>query len=156
HGKVAVASAGTERASQSLDGKFASLERRFNQTLKAQQDYEKIQRQINAAVAQNPALQDRANAVLQAAATHYQQGTLAQRAFAQATSGVNSELVAMASGAGPVGIFLAGLGPWGIAAGAGLTLARAGFSLLNDEAAKVGARSVSVRNFADSTGFAID
>jgi len=64
---VAVASANTEKATLSLDGKFASIERRYVAQVRAQQDYEKVQRQVNAAVAQNPALQDRANTVLAAA-----------------------------------------------------------------------------------------
>lgn len=65
--KVAVASDKTERATLSLESKFASIERRYVTAVRAQQDYEKTQRAVNAAVAQNPALQDRANAVMAAA-----------------------------------------------------------------------------------------
>lgn len=68
---VAVASETTERATLNLDRSFASIERRYVTQVKAQQDLERVQRQVNAAVALNPALQERANAVLQAAEARY-------------------------------------------------------------------------------------
>lgn len=68
---VAVASTNTERATLSLDQKFAAIERRYVAQVKAQQDLERVQRQVNAAVSLNPALQDRANAVLAAAEARY-------------------------------------------------------------------------------------
>ncbi|MEH2508696.1 hypothetical protein V1291_000050 [Nitrobacteraceae bacterium AZCC 1564] len=72
---VAVASSNTEKATLSLESRFAAIERRYNTQVRAQQDYEKVQRQVNAAVAQNPALQDRANAILTAASERYKQLT---------------------------------------------------------------------------------
>ncbi len=54
---VSVASATTEKATLSLDQKFASIERRYIAQVRAQQDYQKIQTQVNQAVQQNPALQ---------------------------------------------------------------------------------------------------
>lgn len=68
---LTVSQSKTEKASLSLDGKFASLERRYVTQVKAQQDLERVQRQVNAAVALNPALQERANAVLAAAEARY-------------------------------------------------------------------------------------
>lgn len=61
---VAVASEQTTRATLSQEKRFESIERRYVATVRAQQEYDKVQRQVNAAVAQNPALQERANAVL--------------------------------------------------------------------------------------------
>ncbi|MDX3971172.1 MAG: phage tail length tape measure family protein [Bradyrhizobium sp.] len=68
---VTVASETTERATLNLDRSFASIERRYVTQVKAQQDLERVQRQVNAAVALNPALQERANAVLAAAEARY-------------------------------------------------------------------------------------
>lgn len=70
-GGVAVASAQTEKSSLSLEGSFARLERRFNTLSAQQQQYEKIQRLVNDAVAQNPTLSDRANAILEVASAKY-------------------------------------------------------------------------------------
>lgn len=65
---VTVSSQKTERATLNLDQKFGAIEKRYVATVRAQQEYDKTQRMVNAAVAQNPALQDRANAVMAAAA----------------------------------------------------------------------------------------
>ncbi|WP_420133955.1 phage tail length tape measure family protein, partial [Rhodopseudomonas sp.] len=67
-GGVTVAADETSRATLSQEKRFEAIERRYVATVRAQQDYEKVQRQVNAAVAQNPALQDRANVVLAEAA----------------------------------------------------------------------------------------
>ena len=56
----------TDKASLSLEKSFGSLERRYVDTVRAQQDYAKVQEKVNAAVAQNPELQERANVVLAA------------------------------------------------------------------------------------------
>lgn len=149
---VAVASDKTEKASLSLDSRFASLERRFVSTIRQQQDYQKVQRDVNAAVAQNPALQGRANAVLAAAAIRYDQAGIAARATAAATQGVNLQLVALAGGAGPVGTFLSALGPWGFAAAVGLGAASKAFSSMTESADALASKARALRDFADVTG----
>lgn len=79
HAQAAVTarSTQTERAALSLDRQFGNLERRMVAGVRAQQDYEKVQRQVNAAVQQNPALQERANVVLAAARQRYTEATQA-------------------------------------------------------------------------------
>ncbi|QUS39560.1 hypothetical protein RPMA_12470 [Tardiphaga alba] len=64
---VTVESQKTEKATLNLDQKFNAIEKRYVATVRAQQEYDKTQRMVNAAVAQNPALQERANAVMAAA-----------------------------------------------------------------------------------------
>lgn len=83
-GGVAVASQSTERATLNLDRSFASIERRYVTQVKAQQDYERVQRQVNAAVSLNPALQERASAVLAAAEARFSALTKAANDNAQA------------------------------------------------------------------------
>lgn len=68
---VAASTTKTDKASLSLEKAFGGLERRYVDTVRAQQDYQKVQEKVNAAVAQNPALQERANVVLAAAGDHY-------------------------------------------------------------------------------------
>ena len=59
-------------ASLSLEKSFNNLERRYVPTVRAQQDYARVQEKVNDAVTQNPALQERANVILQNAAQQYQ------------------------------------------------------------------------------------
>lgn len=150
--KVTTTLASTDKASLSLDKTFANLERRYVSGVRAQQDYEKVQRQVNAAVQQNPALQDRANAILSAAAERYNQASFASRAFAAATSGVSGQLIALSAGAGPVGTFLAALGPWGLAASVGLGAARVAISGMADAADRLAGKAVQLKNFETVTG----
>ena len=73
-GAAVTASATTQtRLALDQEKSFANLERRYVTTIRAQQDYEKVQRQVNAAVAQHPELAARANTVLAAAALQYGQ-----------------------------------------------------------------------------------
>lgn len=110
-----VASSSTEKASLSLDSKFASLERRYIAQVRAAQDYAKTVRDVNAAVQQNPALQERANALLAAAAEKH--GMLARAAndnasatgltreqLAQLGTVAKSTFTSLASGEAPLSV----------------------------------------------------
>ncbi|WP_439399088.1 phage tail length tape measure family protein [Bradyrhizobium sp. PMVTL-01] len=68
---VTVASQSTERSTTSVESKFAALERRSGTTAGQLAQFEKIQRDVNLAVSQNPALLERGNAVLAAAEQRY-------------------------------------------------------------------------------------
>ncbi|MES5483570.1 phage tail length tape measure family protein [Bradyrhizobium sp. INPA03-11B] len=81
---VTVASANVERSTGSIDSKFSSLERRFSTTAGQLSQFQKVQQQVNTAVAQNPQLQDRANAVLAAAEIRY--GAVSQSLQKQRTA----------------------------------------------------------------------
>src|SRR5580765_5291538 len=69
---VTAATEKTDKASLSLDKSFGNLEKRYVSTVRFQEDYQKVQEKVNAAVAQNPALQERANTLLSAASDHYE------------------------------------------------------------------------------------
>ena len=93
HTGVASASTSTERATLSLDRQFANIERRYDATIRAQQEYERVQRQVNAAVAQNPALQERANNVLALAEKQYLRATSANDNFTASQGLARHELI---------------------------------------------------------------
>lgn len=152
HGDLVVASHGTEQASLSLDRTIDQLERKFVQGVKAQQDYEKVQRQVNAAVAQNPALQDRANVILDSARKKYEEATAGTSVFSKALGGVQNQMVALSAGAGPVGTFLAGFGPAGFAAAVGLGAATKAIDMIRSATEALQAKAQGLKNFADITG----
>jgi hypothetical protein len=105
---VAVTSQQTEKATLSLETRFASIERRYVAQVRAQQDYERVQRQVNAAVSQNPALQERANAVLEAARQRMEKITGAANDNAGAVGLARHELINLSRQAQDVGVSLAG------------------------------------------------
>ncbi|MEH2476250.1 hypothetical protein V1281_002581 [Nitrobacteraceae bacterium AZCC 2161] len=149
---VTVASQNTDKATLSLDGKFASIERRYNTALRNQQDYAKLQNQVNLAVAQNPALQDRANAVLAAAADKYGQVTGAQKAFGIASQTVNLQVAALASGLGLTGQVLSAFGPWGFAAAVGLGAVQSALSLASEKSHELAQKAKEIKEFSEATG----
>lgn len=154
--KVNVTQTQSTQASLSQEQAFAKLERRFVEGVKAQQDYAAIQAKVNAAVAANPALQERATAVLASAAARLDQTTAAQRAFATATSGVSGQLIALSAGAGPVGVFLSALGPMGVAAAAGIGLVGAAISHMREEADRIGTKAVELRKLSEVSGLSTE
>jgi hypothetical protein len=83
-------------------------------------------------------------------------GSFSQTTFGQAVTGVQGQLVALSAGAGPVGVFLSSLGPWGLAAAAGIGVAGSALEFFTEQAERMGQKANAVRNLADSTGFAIN
>jgi len=152
---VTVASQSQEKATLSLDQKFASIERKYVAQVRAQQDYEKIQRQVNAAVAQNPALQDRANVVLAAAKERHDQMTNSQRALGTVTSELNSQIQAAANSFGSLGAVLTAFGPVGIAAAAALGLVSLGLKQAADAALALAETAGKLKDFSETTGFTV-
>src|SRR4051812_37807887 len=65
---LVVASSSTEKSVASLENKFKSLERQFGTTAGQATQFEKIQKQVDQAVANNPALKDRGDDIKAAAA----------------------------------------------------------------------------------------
>jgi hypothetical protein len=88
---VTVASQNVEKSTGSVDTKFASLERRFSTTAGQAAQLEKIQRTVNQAVAQNPELQSRANAVLEVATARFGAVATAEKALAEAHSSLSGQ-----------------------------------------------------------------
>lgn len=139
----------------SLSDSFAKTERRFNSSIRAQQDFEKVQRQMNMAVAQNPALQARANAVLALAATHFDQASKGQRVFAGAIQAANDNMRSFAASAGPLGSVLAALGPGGIVAAAGIGAAAIALHQMLTAATNLADRAGKLKDFSETTGFTV-
>ena len=159
YGGVTVASSETERVTASSDKTFASIEAKFISGIKAQNDYAKVQAQVNAAVSQNPALQDRANVVLAAAAARMAAVSNAA-GHAEKDVGKISEVMAvvesraagMSASMGMVGAVLQVIGPAGLAVGAALGVAAVAMKVLFDQANEAGAWAQSLQRASDTIG----
>lgn len=82
-------------------------------------------------------------------------GSRVMAAFQKATSGVSGQLTAMAAGAGPVGTFLSALGPWGLAAGLGLTALASAFAYVREQAERMGNGAIEIRGFTAATDLTV-
>lgn len=152
YGGVAVASASTEKATASLDSKFASIERRYVDGVKAQQDYAKIQKTVNAAVAQNPALTERANAVLAAAKQRYEDLTHSQSSYEKSVEAIKDKASELTHELGPAGAALRAIGPVGIAVGAAIGVAVLAMDKLKEQANEAGQWAAQLQNAANIIG----
>src|SRR5580765_7682562 len=83
--------------SLNLDRAFTGLERRYSETARATAEYERSMRTLNAAVAQNPALTERAAAVQQTITARYQATMQAARQATQAQTALGVGMQAMAA-----------------------------------------------------------
>lgn len=86
----------------------------------------------------------------------YGQASPLAQAFGKSLQGVQGQLLAIASGAGPVGTFLSALGPWGLAAAAGIGAVVGAFNSLNEAAHRAAERGTELRRFNETTGISID
>ncbi len=149
---VVATSQKTEQASLSLDKSFASLERRFDSTIRAQQDYQKVQDKVNAAVAQNPELQERANNVLSKAGEYFDKAKGSADGFTKVIDAARGAALGLAAGIGPLGALLGSFGPWGIAAAAGIGLVVNAWNYLKEAAANFGDQASKLKEFSQITG----
>lgn len=104
----------------------------------------------DAAAAQLDRVRQKHEALIQTLKT----GEFAQTAFGRATSGVSGQLIGLSAGAGPVGVFLSSLGPWGLVAAAGLGAVGAALNYVSEESERMGQKSIEVERFSRVTGLA--
>lgn len=154
--KVASAGKSTESFNDAQKNSVTQLDKliaRFDPQTKGLQNLAQVQAQVTKAQASGTQLTQQQTDALERITARFAPAGIVARAFAEAVSGVKGQLVALAAGAGPVGVFLAGLGPWGLAAAAGLGLASAAFEKAKDVAQKFADKAQAIREFARATDF---
>lgn len=105
---VTVASQNVEKSTTSVEGKFAALERRLGTSAAQARQFEKDQKTINAAVAQNPEFASRAADAQAALAARYVNATKASEEFAKSTGLARHELINLSRQAQDVVVSLQG------------------------------------------------
>jgi hypothetical protein len=156
---IAVASDNVEKSTTSIESKFASLERRFGTTRGQADQFAKIQGQVNLALAQNPALQDRANELLGNVAAKFTAGGIAAKGAASELGHLDeigavleSRMSGLGNSMGLIGQVLQVIGPVGLAAAVGVGALAVAFNYLNEQANKFGDASINIRAFGETTG----
>lgn len=105
--RLAVTSQQSERAALSQENAFAKLERRYVDSVRQQAALAKVQRDVNAAVAQNPALQERANTVMANATRRITEVNRGQQSLVDSTKLSRYELINLSRQVQDVGVGLA-------------------------------------------------
>lgn len=150
-GNVVSISERTERSTRSVQSALDRQQRSLDSNYAATQSFAKAQKDLDAARAQGLISAERHSELLGLATTKYGQASGAAKVFSEATKSVSGQLIALSAGAGPVGTFLAGLGPWGVAAAVGIGALSKAFSSLSDSAREFAQKTAELRKFADVT-----
>jgi hypothetical protein len=112
----------------------------------------------DAAKAQMDAVRQKHEGIIQTIREQTGQLTTNEKAwqgFKNATSGVSGQLIALSAGAGPVGVFLSALGPWGVAAAVGIGAVSSAINHMISEANRMGDGSIAMRRLSETTDLSI-
>lgn len=112
----------------SLADAVSKAERQLSAAARAQQDYEKLQQKMNLAVQQNPALQQRANDVLELARQKIVNATGANDNFAKSTAALASQFTGLGGTVGQVAGNVVTFANAAASAGAGSSKSLSGFA----------------------------
>jgi hypothetical protein len=153
---IVVVSDSADKSTASLENRFQSLERRFGTTQGLASQYAKIQGDVNLAVAQNPALQDRANAVMDAAATKFSAAGKELGHLDEIGAIIESRMMGLGNSMGLIGQVLQVIGPGGLAAAAGLGAIVVGIDQLVGSANRMGEVATKLYEISSATGVTTD
>lgn len=151
-GAVPVVADKSTKSLSSVEQAYQKQTLRLDENARSQAQAATQTKIADAALAQGLVTQAEHAARLDLINNKYGQATLGSKAFAAATTGVSGQLIAMSAGAGPVGVFLSALGPWGIAAAVGLGAVTAAFGAAIESANKLATGAIEMRRFSDETG----
>lgn len=149
---VATSSAKQERATLSLDKAVVSLQRRYDQEFRAQQDLAKVQKTLDAARAQGLISQQRSSELMQEAIRFHNTSTQAASGHAKALEELSQKAQSLSGSLGEVGGILSRLGPAGLAIGAALGAMTLGFKAAADAALQLANDAGKLADTADTIG----
>lgn len=153
---LAVVSDTSSKASTSVKNALDRQQMSLDSNYKANSQYNTSQLAITRGYNEGMISLDRYNQLSALNSQRLKEATTSHSLLEKAMSGVQGQLVALAGGAGPVGVFLAGLGPWGLAAAAGLGVVKYVFDGLIGAAAELGAKAQGMQAFSLVTGLTTD
>src|SRR5665213_4598538 len=153
---VSVVSNNVSKSTSSVQSALDRQQRSLDTTYRSQQQYNQSVSVISRALDEGLISQDRANQLTDLAAQKFDKAASSATPFSRALTGVQTQLVALAAGAGPVGVFLASFGPWGLAAAAGIGAAVNGFEALTNAADQLAQKAQGLQTFSQITGLTTD
>lgn len=154
--QVSAVSERSTRATLSVQSAYEKQVRSLDSVYRSQQSFAKAEETLTRARDQGLVGQDRYNQLIGLAAEKYNTTSGATKAFQTALGSVNSQIVALSAGFGPLGTTLAAFGPLGLIAAAGIGLVTSSFGAMAEGATAAGHAAIETRNFLLTTGLAAD
>lgn len=153
---VSVVSDKMTQSSLSNSTSLNKVQNSLDPTYRATTQLSTAQGQLQKALDTGAISQDRYNQLMVLAQTRFDNTMRSTTPFTAALGAVQNQMVALSAGAGPVGVFLASFGPWGLAAAAGVTIAVRAFEDLSGAATEVAQKAQGLQTFSQITGLATD
>lgn len=153
---LAVSVSTQSKSSLSAAAALERHQRSLDQAYRSTQQFAAVQRDLERAQQQGLISSARQAELMAIASNRYQQGSTTSKALEKSLSGVSGQLIALSAGAGPVGVFLSALGPWGVAAAVGIGGLAAAFNLAKEGAERMGEKAIALRQFMEVTGLTVD
>lgn len=138
---LAGASSSFERLQRSLDPAYASQVR-----------LGKAQTTLQGALDRGQVSLSRYSELLSMAGAKYGDATAKASPFERSLGAISDQMIALSAGAGPVGVFLAGFGPLGLAAAAGIGLVTGAIDYLVTESNRFGEVASKLHDFSETAG----
>lgn len=149
---LAVSSRSNERASQSMEKRLESINRRYDQEYRAQKDLAKVKRDLDTAVGQGLIKQTAANDLMQKAILHHNSVSAATSLHARVTQEAAVVAQGYASSLGPIGAILTRIGPVGLAAAGVVGVLAYGMKQASDAANKFADDMGRLADMAETVG----
>ncbi len=118
--EVTVSSEKSERATQTMERRLESIQRRYDDEYRKRRELLKLEKDLDAARAQGLLTSQRQSELIALAATRLNMGTNANGLYARSLAAAEAQANGLASRLGPMGTLLASIGPSGLVAAAGL------------------------------------
>lgn len=155
-GNVVTVSEKSTKATSDLDKMTEQYRRRLEDGYRQNQQFNKVQSDLTMLKNAGRISGDQYNSMLEKEAIRLGQTSVLSNAFRQSLSGVQGQLIALASGAGPVGTFLAAIPGWGLAAAIGIGAAEKAFGMASSAAHEFAQKARELRDMADNTGLSVN
>jgi hypothetical protein len=155
-GAVAVTSDTMSKSTLSASSNVDKLQKSLDPTYRSTAQLQSAQTTLGKGLDQGVISLDRYNQLMALASQRFDDATHKVSPLNAAVSGIQSQMVALSAGLGPVGVGLAALGPVGLAVGVGLKLASDAIDAMSSSADALAAKATVMSNFAAVTGLTTD
>lgn len=155
-GNVVSVSEKQSKATSDLDKMAERYQRRLVEGYAQTQQFNKVQNDLTMLRNAGRISGEQYGAMLDKEAIRLGQTSALSNAFRQSLGGVQMQMVALSAGAGPVGVFLSGLGPWGMAGAVALGAVERAFGLASNAAHAFAQKARELRDVSDVTGLTIN
>lgn len=142
----------TSKSQISAENALRKTERALDPLFRATEQYNRSVRDLDRAKSQGLVNEERHSQLLKLANDRYMSASGTAGIYQKSLNGLQTQMVALSAGMGPVGVGLASFGTYGLAAAAGIGAAIAATRMLHDSSDKFANDAIKMREFSATVG----